>query len=152
MKSNTPFLLLCFAIFTTGCDPAGPGATGKITSAITPRPEVSTLEVRACPSSAFSGTSCDGGVTGTFSVDGGLPVDYLVEQTIGITKEKDWNVVAWSPSSPPARNAQGPVAGDLFGTATFTVASCNRDSVFNKPTFCGVTSGVDIVLDRSLPQ
>jgi hypothetical protein len=74
-----------------------------------------------------------------------FPVTYNVGDVLGTTEQQKWRVFGWLSASTDT-TAVGPSTGELFGTATFSLVSCEQYG-----GYCQTTDHVDMLLEKMAP-
>jgi len=151
---------LAFAVLAiaTGCDPLGPSAQGVVS--LGPGVELAgatSLELRLVPArlselspgeSVATDNRCDNGnaphsgMSDSFAIgDVRFPFAYELSCGIGTSDSSHWRVIAVLHKGTQALDLIPP--GEWFGTSNFTVGGCG----LGIDGYCGMISGVDVVID-----
>lgn len=153
-----PIVLALAVVFGCGSsnhgDPLAPGATGSLSlPAGATVAAGSTLELRACAASVVDGCAGATPATGGYAQasvplgSSGLPATYSVgADSIGVSSEQEWQVVAWISSGDPGN---APASGDRYGKATFALSDCS--GACGAACYCGSAGHVDLTLDQIAP-
>jgi len=134
------------------CDPEAPGATGTVD--LGPGADTSGFswlhvaahadadgELQVSDLVLESGQPFEDIVSRRVALsDVSFPWSYELGGGVGATEIESWRVTAWI----GATEDEVPVSGDLWGSTPFEVAKCGRMG------FCGVRSGVDVVIDTTV--
>jgi hypothetical protein len=137
--------MVAVAALALGCDPEGPGASGKISlGAQVNAMDFASLEIRIYPDanesfdpaqmpSAFPATSSQTVAQITF------PFAYSVGEGPNTSDEPRWRMVAWLTN---AAAPERPASGEPFCSAPFELDSCGSFG-----DYCAVTGGVDCTIE-----
>jgi hypothetical protein len=147
-------LVLSAGLGLAGCDPAGPGAAGTIsTKAIDPS-SYQSLVVRAFPDNGqpfdpkndlpASGMPPDD-VQPLKTVS--LPYRYTLGGGLGNTDRRDWRLVAWLSKKPSDSELSRIEPGDAFCTVRFALDGCG----WQFGGYCDTKARVDCVIDQTAP-
>lgn len=162
MNHRTSILMLslsCLVGLVACGDPGGPGASGNVLlgSGIT-TDSAQTLIVRGVPNTGSfdpakpvfdvpppSGeTVWDGVAEPVMGLT--FPYAYSVGAVLGTTEQKNWRIFAWLSASTDATAVKAPATGEVFGTTTFSVVSCEQYG-----GYCQTTEKVDVTISQTAP-
>lgn len=144
--------MLALGAASSGCDPNGAGAAGVISLGAGVSTEgFTTLKFCAAPEPEESPEgSPEGPPAGSFPetceisqevslTDVKFPYPYEINAGLGTTEHPRWRLVVWLTAD--AKSTK-PASGDPFALMLYSVASCGA----GVEQYCGLTSGVDLVL------
>ncbi len=158
LRVRSLVLVLVAALGATGCDPGGPGASGEVslgpgvepagfqTFNIIAAAEAQTPFDPAAP--VFPTTLAYESDAAPFPVQDPLagmtfPSHYQTGQNLGTASQSSWRIFIWLSRSSAESS---PSSGEPYGTTPFTVPGCGVAG-----GFCGVTTGVDVTIDQTVP-
>lgn len=161
MKDSSSIVMLSVAslVGLVACgDPGGPGASGNVLLGAGIKTDTAqTLIVRGVPDTGsfdsakpvFDVPPPTGerawDIVTTPAMGLTFPYHYTVGESLGTTEQQRWRVFAWLSASTDAAT-KAPASGEAFGTATFSVVSCQQYG-----GYCQTTEGVDVTISQVAP-